>query len=134
MALIQCSECGRQISDKASACPSCGAPAAVAMRQVASTSIASHVPAPGTSAGAKVLMWIGIPVGVLVLLLAYGNKLANTPDGKARTQSRAEIAVCEQRVRDLKDDPRSTSGTIGFVMDTCAKMRSDYRGKWGREP
>ncbi len=27
MALIQCSECGREISDKATACPGCGAPA-----------------------------------------------------------------------------------------------------------
>lgn len=26
MALIKCSECGREISDKASACPGCGAP------------------------------------------------------------------------------------------------------------
>lgn len=26
MALIKCSECGKEISDKASACPSCGAP------------------------------------------------------------------------------------------------------------
>ena len=26
MALIQCKECGKQISDKASACPTCGAP------------------------------------------------------------------------------------------------------------
>lgn len=26
MALIDCSECGKQISDKASACPGCGAP------------------------------------------------------------------------------------------------------------
>lgn len=26
MALLQCSECGKQISDKASACPNCGNP------------------------------------------------------------------------------------------------------------
>lgn len=26
MALIQCSECGRQVSDKATLCPKCGAP------------------------------------------------------------------------------------------------------------
>ena len=28
MALIKCSECGREISDKAEACPGCGAPIA----------------------------------------------------------------------------------------------------------
>lgn len=26
MAIIRCPECGREISDKAAACPSCGAP------------------------------------------------------------------------------------------------------------
>ena len=26
MALISCSECGKQVSDKAKACPNCGAP------------------------------------------------------------------------------------------------------------
>lgn len=26
MALIKCSECGKQVSDKAQACPNCGAP------------------------------------------------------------------------------------------------------------
>ena len=28
MALIKCSECGNQVSDKATACPNCGAPVA----------------------------------------------------------------------------------------------------------
>lgn len=28
MALVRCKECGKEISDKASACPSCGAPMA----------------------------------------------------------------------------------------------------------
>ena len=29
MALIKCSECGRDVSDKATACPNCGAPVQV---------------------------------------------------------------------------------------------------------
>lgn len=28
MALVPCSECGREVSDKAAACPQCGAPVA----------------------------------------------------------------------------------------------------------
>ena len=31
MALIKCSECGRQVSDKAESCPQCGAPIASAL-------------------------------------------------------------------------------------------------------
>lgn len=37
MALMKCSECGREISDKAEACPQCGSPTNVAKRSAAST-------------------------------------------------------------------------------------------------
>lgn len=37
MALIPCSECGKEISDKASACPHCGAPVASQVAPAAST-------------------------------------------------------------------------------------------------
>jgi uncharacterized OB-fold protein len=36
MALIKCSECGHEISDKAEACPGCGAPVSVTVKQEAS--------------------------------------------------------------------------------------------------
>ena len=35
MALIQCGECGKEVSDKAAACPNCGAPIAVPQHAVA---------------------------------------------------------------------------------------------------
>lgn len=41
MALIKCSECGREISDKAAACPGCGAPVSI-------TNITSRQPFPET--------------------------------------------------------------------------------------
>jgi uncharacterized membrane protein len=37
MALIEFSECGRQISDRAQACPGCGAPVAVSLRDATET-------------------------------------------------------------------------------------------------
>lgn len=40
MALIHCAECGREISDKASACPGCGAPLATGGQPVGETSSA----------------------------------------------------------------------------------------------
>lgn len=33
MALIKCSECGKEVSDKASSCPGCGAPIGGAVQQ-----------------------------------------------------------------------------------------------------
>ncbi|MGB2984237.1 MAG: zinc ribbon domain-containing protein [Candidatus Bipolaricaulia bacterium] len=43
MALIKCSECGREISDRAEACPGCGAPVSVNVREGVSQQ--SSVPA-----------------------------------------------------------------------------------------
>ncbi|VXC20959.1 conserved hypothetical protein [Luteimonas sp. 9C] len=54
MALVQCRECGREISDRALACPQCGDP-----RRMASS-----------SRGIRILL--GVLVGVLVLMFAAG--------------------------------------------------------------
>jgi hypothetical protein len=43
MALVECSECGREISDKAAACPGCGAPV---VSTVTGQDAAMHVTAP----------------------------------------------------------------------------------------
>lgn len=39
MALIKCSECGREISDKAEACAGCGAPVSVTVKQRVPTAV-----------------------------------------------------------------------------------------------
>lgn len=44
MALISCSECGKQVSDKASTCPNCGAPVVVPSRRGAAFVIDEHAP------------------------------------------------------------------------------------------
>lgn len=82
MALIKCSECGREISDKAAACPGCGAPVVV-----------SPVAAQAVERGPEetllvvhraifrenpllLLLLIGIPVAVAVLALAQRSEQA----------------------------------------------------------
>ena len=54
MALVQCRECGREISDRAVACPQCGHPGRVA----------------SSSGGLRILL--GVLVCVLVLMVAAG--------------------------------------------------------------
>ncbi len=44
MALIDCAECGRQVSDKAAACPSCGCPVASGPRSQAEPTSTSLPP------------------------------------------------------------------------------------------
>src|SRR5688572_17852619 len=42
MALVKCGECGNKISDKATACPNCGAPPAVQAAAAVATKKTSH--------------------------------------------------------------------------------------------
>ncbi len=67
MALIKCSECGKEVSDKAAACPGCGAPL-TALPTAVSIDPSSH--AHVTRTGAKweglgfVLVLVGMVVGI----------------------------------------------------------------------
>jgi len=63
MALVKCTECGKEVSDKAAACPGCGAPIApVATPQVA------RVARQGGKweAAGFVLIVIGIVLGIAI--------------------------------------------------------------------
>ena len=70
MALISCSECGNQVSDKAAACPKCGNPIATARpRRTEPTSASAEgteaVTIEATGKGPKTMMLVG--TGVMIL-------------------------------------------------------------------
>lgn len=79
-------------------------------------------------------MWLGIPIALVTLFLGCGAILSNTPEGQERSRERQAIELCEKDLAQLREDPRSTANTVGFVMDTCSKMRDDFTSKWGRTP
>jgi hypothetical protein len=68
MALIKCSECGREISDAAPACPGCGKPAGLRPNPMAGP---SPVPAP-----ARKFRFLGglVILGLLLLFVSRGNE------------------------------------------------------------
>ena len=71
MALINCSECGRQVSDKAESCPQCGAPIASALETEAAGAKLRTIQQAGKRLKthifiSAVLFWVGI-VGVIVV-------------------------------------------------------------------
>jgi hypothetical protein len=83
MALIECSDCGKDISDKATACPNCGRP----MRDAASGFVGTKTATPeegdvkrgtqrskGRSEVGSALAMVGIGVGVVAGVLT-GNWL-----------------------------------------------------------
>lgn len=125
MALISCSECRKEISNKAATCPQCGAPVESAEPVVKRTEEESK------QEKSSVWKWLlGVPVGAFVLMMVIGSCAGNTPDGKAKQASRDAISFCwsEQARKSL--DP----GAARFAAGTCEKMESDYRAKWGRNP
>lgn len=66
MALIRCSDCDRQVSDRAASCPGCGAPIATPVETVL---ISSKSHANVTRTGAK---WEGIGFVLIVLGMLVG--------------------------------------------------------------
>lgn len=125
MALISCSECSKEISDRAASCPHCGAPVGAAALVVNRGADESE------SKKSSVWKWLfGVPIGGFVLVMIIGSCAGNTPEGKERQASRDAISLCwsEQGRKSL--DP----GSARFVASTCEKMESDYRAKWGRNP
>jgi hypothetical protein len=77
MAMISCGECGRPVSDKASACPECGNPIATAARGGQAVGVASPPAAPAAAPAAAQAKANARPtsiasVVVLVALLGVG--------------------------------------------------------------
>lgn len=123
MALISCAECSKEISDKASSCPHCGAPQATG--------------AVGTNDGnpsrekSSIWKWVlGVPVGGFVLIMIVGSCAGNTPDGREREASRGAISQCwaEQERKSLNPSVART------VAAACEQMEENYRKKWGTAP
>lgn len=77
MALVACSECNHQVSDKAPSCPGCGAP----------------IPRPKSGAGG-LLKWTAVIVaGVLGL---YWLIAANDPTREQRLMDREAYQLCQK--------------------------------------
>lgn len=70
MALIKCAECGNEISDKAAACPNCGAPVAGAASAV-SFHPASHVNVTRTGAKWEGMGFVMIAFGLVSMMAGW---------------------------------------------------------------
>ena len=66
MTLINCPDCGKEVSDKAEACPFCGYPFTVGKKE-AQQDIQNEVPGKISKSNKKSLIIVGIIVGALIL-------------------------------------------------------------------
>jgi hypothetical protein len=106
MALIPCPECKAQISDKAKACPSCGAKPP-----------RSH---------AVLYALLGIPV----IFLTWA--LVRTPDVSEVEQNNARDAI--RLCWDDQKTKSYAPSTSRFVASVCEKMESEYKVKYRSSP
>lgn len=102
MALIQCPECGQQISDKAPACPKCGCPVAAPAAPVASAETAAvMIQMPGK----------GLPANNIHYLLRMvdesGNEIWNGHCGeivKINVSAPMKVQIWECRKKGVSSD------------------------------
>lgn len=87
MALIACSECGNQVSDKAPTCPHCGAPVAGTPAPPAPHVIVQHAPPAKKSSGCGTL--IVVVIVALILFAAIGQCSRESSSGIAVSPSSA---------------------------------------------
>lgn len=113
MALTACMECGHQVSTEAATCPQCGAQL--------------KAPKPKTAIWPWVL---GVPVGLVVLVMVLGGTVLNTPEARAREQQRAVIELC---TKDM-NDPMRSAGHREAARAMCEGLRDRYVREHGREP
>lgn len=109
MALQPCTECGAQISDKAVACPQCGA-------------------APDKPK--KTRWWLLILIGIFAALIAIAFIAGSSPEVQLRVTDREKIDFCwTQQKR-----PSQTPSEARFIAGACEKMEEDFRERHGRNP
>ncbi|MBH1873536.1 zinc ribbon domain-containing protein [Stenotrophomonas maltophilia] len=138
MALIKCAECGNAVSDKATACPQCGAPVPV----VPPANV--QIPAP-----ARAVTFTPMTVGAIVLavlvvvclaLFVRGFQRSNGAWSQsqavagAQAKDRRTIQYCEDRYKEMNADRQYTPDMLQFHAQACRKLREDYQARWGREP
>jgi len=70
MGLINCSECGKEVSDKAAACQNCGAP--IAIKDAVTLDPKSHTKVTRTGAKWEGIGFVLILVGITTAIAANG--------------------------------------------------------------
>ena len=133
MALIACSECSKEISDKAATCPHCGAPVASGQSKRGSyydDTPASHPPVATIATKSNWWKWvIGVPVFGFVLLMVIGS-CTDSPERQQRFREADAIKLCWEEQKRKSLDP----GTARFVAGACEKMERDFEQRHGRRP
>lgn len=124
MALIKCSECGAEVSDKAAACVKCGAP--IISDRIPPLPTITETPKTGSSW--SWVWWVaGLFFGLLLLSSIFS---ARTPQDDAKSKARALISKCWDDQKRKSLDPAAARYLAGM----CEKFEDDFRQAHGHNP
>lgn len=134
MALINCPECGKEISEKAGSCPNCGCPLNTIEKVVEESKKTDgvHYARPTGSLPKreekkqKKKTWVWIVVGVIVLFVLVGSSGENSEDVKevAVEEKTNEEAVAEEKSIEEVTVEEATEEAIEYNMYTVDEMVS----------
>ena len=103
MALIECSECKAEVSDRAIACPKCGAPVAI--------------PRPSKTGSSG--RWWKVLLVLLGLFFAVVLFFSDTPEAASK---RMAVDLCRDELKAAK-----TVGEQQIISGACERLERDYR-------
>jgi|ADurb_H2B_01_Slu_FD_contig_31_2973912_length_873_multi_7_in_0_out_0_1 uncharacterized membrane-anchored protein YhcB (DUF1043 family) len=112
MTLINCPDCGKEVSDKAEACPFCGYPFTVGKKE-AQQDIQNEVPGKISKSNKKSLIIVGIIVGALILFAGIFFVIQ-----KFQTQARIDVFNTEldAKITEEYDEDVEISGPYGSLI------------------
>lgn len=91
MALIKCSECGKEISSKATACPNCGCPIKIILiRQVK-----KHL--------FKSILLVGILLSIIIVIFLLLPQIENKKVERMLEETDKNIQLIKNRISDVDD-------------------------------
>lgn len=104
--MMACRECSKEISEKAAACPGCGA----------------KVPKPKT--------WLWVILTIVVCFFGYALTAGNSPEAREKAQKRSAIELC------WSEQARKSNGAgeAQFIAGACERMERDFEGQYGHKP
>lgn len=109
MALIECTECKKEVSSEAANCPHCGV---------------------RIKAKPKIWRWVfGVPLGGFALIMIIGS-MAGGPEADEKARNRDVIAMC---LKDMNDPLRDAMAREA-ARAVCERLRDDFRQKYRAEP
>lgn len=113
--LIKCGECGTEISDKAAACPQCGAPLGV------QKPVPVSIVQPPKERNNALLWLLSVPLGLGPAFVIYGFSIP-----EYEKQANQVRKVCEQMVVDRQTDQYVCDSTFAKMMGKGRNAAHSY--------